>query len=616
MALFAQFDHDVEPDPSLHGGKGAGVLAMHKAGMPVPEALILTTEAWYDYRKTGKLSPPVKHAIITFLKNYPGSMFSVRSGAPISMPGMMDTVLNVGVNDELDHEYEGAYRRFATSWLSIVKGVNKERLNTLMDQVNARSQGNTARFRKLLHGVVQAAEHVSIPDSREDQVLECVKAVFDSWDTPRAKAYREMHNIPESMGTACVIQRMVMGTAPGFSGSGVMFSRDPATGEAVLRGEFAMHAQGEEVVSGEVTPKNIEELPLGRYEQLRMLADHLESIYGDVQDIEFTYESGNLYVLQTRVAKMSARARIVTACELSTHLAKKPEQRLDFLRARVSRDMVAKTKVPMVKGNATPAATGLAASPGAFCGRIVTRKTPLSDVDKNCILVAEDTAPEDFPIMAKAGAILTKTGGFTCHSAVVARGIGVPAVVGCEEMKFSGNSIEIGGYTLKPSMKVTIDGTTGKVFAGEHEVSAATPPRILYTTLHSIFEGLKGKLKSEVPEGTYLMDCGLGDRILLPVNPADLDAVDRQLQRAAKMQEAGKEVAFGFEVQGLGEDLIDNDPKSVFANLAAHYGPDFKEATVVYGVPTAIIGFVEESLGCHVSTDEVQVMDLLDLLGE
>lgn len=598
-------------DPALLGGKGAGLFHMVKAGVPVPEAVILTTEAWKEYRETGLLTADLKEAVAAFLDKYPDSMFSVRSGAPVSMPGMMDTVLNVGVEGHLDAKYPGAFRRFASSWLTIVKSVPKARVSELFNLASARAGDDPARWRTLVHAVVSHAEQVAIPDYRLDQVLRCVEAVFGSWDTPRAKAYRAMHGIAEDMGTACVIQRMVMGTAPGFSGSGVLFSRDPATGEQKVRGEFAQNAQGEEVVSGEVTPLPLEDMPKERWNEVVSMAVKLEHKLGDVQDIEFTYESGKLYVLQTRTAKMSARARIITACALAQSIhGGNTKGQLNYLRQRVTKTMVNKACVPTVATDLAPSLTGLAASPGAISGKIVFRTTPLSKVDKTCILVAEDTAPEDFPIMAKAGGILTKTGGFTCHSAVVARGIGVPAVVGAEAMKLDAAGIEMSGFYCKEGTPITIDGTTGRAWLGAHDVTSSQAPREIYSTLHHIILG-NG---FEVPEVTYYYDCGLGSHVVLPIDPEDAPAVERQLERAERLRGKGKTVAFAFELQGLGEDMFSQSPMTTFTKLAESYGADFKGATILYGIPSPLADGVAEILDVTVNKDVVSVLDLLDVL--
>lgn len=618
-------------EPTLHGGKGAGLLDMTLAGLPVPEALILTTDCWKFYQTHGHLPEDAMVSIADHVDAFPESMFSVRSGAPLSMPGMMDTVLNVGVTDELDDMYPGAYRRFATSWLNIVKGVPHKKIEDLTQSItkrvtftdmNADPAQIPARYRALLSGVIQSAEQVVIPGDRLEQIYECVEAVFKSWNTPRAKAYRKMHNISEDMGTGCVIQRMVMGTAKGLSGSGVMFSRDPATGHNAMKGEIAFNAQGEEVVSGAVTPLSLDELAHSGnpqwedlHSKLGSLCTQLEAHFGDVQDIEFTVESGHLYVLQTRTAKMSALARIVTACAIANQ-SDDAQARLAYLKARIDRGMIAKTMVPKVDTDQAPAMTGLAAAPGAISGKVVWAHTALANVTKDCILVAKETMPEDFPVMARSGGILTKTGGFTCHSAVVARGIGVPAVVGCDALEFTqqvqGGSVMIGGALIAEGDMITIDGTTGQVFIGSHDVKKAQPPREIYDTLHQIVwqEG------ANIPAETYYYDCGIGQRVVLPIDPADPARLERQLERAFNLKAKDKTVALALELQGMGEDMFDPTPAAIFDKLAQDYGPDFAGHHILYGVPKTMKAYVEAALNVTANVDEeISVLDLLDLLG-
>ena len=602
----------------LYGGKGAGLLEMAMAGLPVPRALVLTTEAWNFYRNTGDLPLELVKRVIEFVQDDPTCMFSVRSGAPVSMPGMMDTVLNVGVNAELDQAYPGAFNRFATAWLEIVKGVAKPRVKELVNKVGTRTDSPERRF-KLLAGIVNSVEDIAIPIGRPEQVLSCIEAVFSSWDTPRAKAYREMHGIPEDMGTACVVQTMVMGTAPGLSGSGVMFTRNPATGEDVMKGEIAFNAQGEEVVSGEVTPLSLDDLAhSGKPEwedlhsKLISLCGKLENTYGDVQDIEFTVQSGELFVLQTRTAKMSALARIETAVALSKQKA--PMLRLKYLKERVTRATVEQTRVPVVETDHSPSLKGLPASPGAIAGKIVFRSTPLSQVTKDCILVAEDTSPDDFPIMAKCGGILTKTGGFTCHSAVVARGIGVPAVVGADDITFTKPGwFAFGGNHIQEGSTITIDGTKGEVFLGWYPVTNQQPPRSIYAALHEIVEA-KQAIDTK---GVYYYDCGIGHCVVLPINPTDLKQVEAQLDRMERLKLKGKRVSLAFELQGVGEDLFSESPESLFQGIADNYGPDIAGATIAYGVSHEMAPKVSGMLNVKINLNqEIKVLDLLDLLGD
>lgn len=598
----------------LHGGKGYGLIRMADAGLPVPEAAIFTTAAWHDYRATGKLSHVVTSAVHDLCETYPDAMFSVRSGAPISMPGMMDTILNVGV-DPAEEVYPGSFRRFATGWLEIVHGVQKDRIDLLMKLATERAKEGLSEMavphksavNRLIAGVIQRAEGKAIPASRAQQILNCIEAVFNSWDTPRARAYRKMHDIAEDMGTACVVQRMVMGTAPGLSGSGVMFSRNPATGDNRLTGEIAFNAQGEEVVSGAVTPMNIAELENGTPAeqelsgQLVSLAIKLEQYFGDVQDIEFTVENGSLYVLQTRTAKMSARARIVTACYLSSKLDR--DARLPWLRERVTQSMVSATMTPSVVTSQAPLATGLAASPGAVSGQIVFRSTPLHMIDKTCILVADDTAPEDFPQMAAAGAILTATGGFTCHSAVVARGIGVPAVVGSEGVCVDGlkNQVTIGGLSFSAGSWITIDGTTGKVWAGAQDVNAAQPPREIFETLALYAD----------PDKWYL-NTAFGHKVALDLPVSDLARCEAQIARASRLRAKGKTVGYVIVAPGAGEDVFGGDVMSDLAPLYDNFAGDLDGSRTLVTMADQVA--IAEKLGMVATFEPVH--NLLDLLEE
>lgn len=458
------------------GGKGAGLISMSSLGFPVPEALVISTEEWKIWRETGHLTSVTEGRIKDFLKDYPDAMFSVRSGAPISMPGMMETVLNVGSSPELNGTHPGAFERFCDGWLRIVCDVPPALAERAKETAKRRAGDDPVRYANCLSLLTRYSKH-AVPVDREEQVLRCVEAVFRSWNTERAVAYRKMHGISDDMGTACVVQRMVMGNAPGFSGTGVMFSRDPATGENAVRGEIAFNAQGEDVVSGAVTPENLQDLAHSGDPQkedlhckLEALSGKLEATYKDVQDVEFTVEDGQLYVLQTRTAKMSATARVITACDLShvAHPSSYHAARFEYVSQRVDVSTVLRTRQTYVNTCSPTICEGLPASPGAVTGRVVYRTTPLDEIDKGCVLVAHDTAPEDFPRMAAAGAILTSVGGFTCHSAVVARGIGVPAVVGA--------GFDIDALPVDENDVITVCGQTGKAWSGAQEVVTADVP--------------------------------------------------------------------------------------------------------------------------------------------
>jgi len=600
-------------DPAEFGGKGAGLLEMAGNGLNVPEALILTTDVWRHYRETGTLHPLAENQIAQFLVDYPDALFSVRSGAPISMPGMMDTVLNVGA--ERNHP---DYERFATGWLTIVKDISKERVKYLMDEIKKRSETFGTFKNVLLDRLLGHAAGVTIPSERIDQVTSCVTAVFESWNTPRAKAYRKMHDIDDNMGTACIVQRMVMGTADGLSGSGVMFTRDPATGENKITGEIGFNCQGEEIVSGEITPQNINELwdeggeKHALYVKLRDLCGKLETRYKDVQDIEFTVESGTLYVLQTRTAKMSAKARIDTAVQF----AKEEKIPLNYLKKRLTRRMVESSKVSFVSSKDEPCVVGLAASPSAFSGRIVWRDTPLGDIDKTCILVAEDTQPEDFPQMAAAGAILTKTGGFTCHSAVVARGIGVSAVVGADDLEFTHNDgvdfVKIGGNTMVRGETITIDGGTGGVWVGKMDISVGGDVTELYDILKAEFDKHGGDISDNV---FFLKNSDAGTHRTYVLDLGNMADTEEKIIAAEKHKKADSKNHAAFEVDftGHGEDLISNKVGVIHQGFIKYFR-DSLAGHIVFGTEGNALTEFRSATGTLTPSKFTKSIDLLDLL--
>lgn len=590
----ARLDTDhlhIVPDPAILGGKGAGLCKLRKLGFEVPEALVITTEEWQNWRHTGNLSSDAKLAVYDFLADYPNAMFSVRSGAPVSMPGMMDTILNVGVDPLKEEIYDRAYERFVRGWLEVVKGQDPETVNDLIKRVHARAswhqiyQGkseevtNPERRNKLLHSVLSSGFGVNVPLGRPLQVLACVEAVFQSWDTDRAKSYRKLHDIPEDMGTACVIQRMVMGTAPGLSGSGVMFTRDPATGAHKMTGEIAFNAQGEEVVAGTVTPISLDDLQfktagplMALRQELSDLCEDIEAAMGDVQDIEFTVENGKVYLLQTRTAKMSARARIITAVQCAKAYTDDLVSACEYVQARVTKAMVEQTQTTVVKTDAAPIMSGLAASPGAVTGQIRFRNSPIKDINKKTILVCDETTPDDFDKMVAAAGILTRVGGFTSHAAVVARGIGKPAVVGCGSMQ---KAVEFYGYhvplidmtsaKLKLGKNITICGTTGNVWMGRQPVIKQAAPRELWEMLSAV---------TPAAPSDWVLEGHLFDNVALRLDPADMAQCETQMERAGKYLGQGKAVGFVIDVVGLGQDWIDTGVETALKPLKDNFGPD------------------------------------------
>ncbi|MFY9371115.1 MAG: pyruvate, phosphate dikinase [bacterium] len=488
----------------LLGGKGANLAEMTRIGLPVPPGITVTTEACLEYYDAGRKMPPgldeeIKEGIKK-LEEKLGKKFgdpenpllvSVRSGAAISMPGMMDTILNLGLNDETreglarltgDRRFANdCYRRFIQMFGDVVMGIPfqvfEEVLEELKKEVGVEldtelTAENLDELIERFKGIY-AKEGGDFPQDPFQQLLKAVEAVFASWNNERAIVYRRIHRIPDDLGTAVNIQTMVFGNMGDDSGTGVAFTRNPATGEKEIYGEYLVNAQGEDVVAGIRTPKPIatlkDEMP-EIYQQFAEICQRLEDHYRDLQDIEFTIEKGKLYILQTRAGKRTAAAAIKVATDLVQEgkiseeeavLRVDPEQ-LDQL-MHPSLDPEAKVEV---------LAKGLPASPGAAVGKVVfsaDRAEELGKEGEKVILVRPETTPDDIHGMAMAQGILTSRGGMTSHAAVVARGMGTPCICGCEALRIDVDAKEftVDGVTVKEGDMITIDGGTGRVMLGE-----------------------------------------------------------------------------------------------------------------------------------------------------
>jgi pyruvate,orthophosphate dikinase len=460
---------------NLLGGKGAGLCEMTNLGLPVPSGFIVTTEACNKYYEDGQvISEEIVGQIekaLEFTEKQAGKKFgdaqnpylvSVRSGARASMPGMMDTILNLGLNDvsvEALAKQTGnprfafdSYRRFIQMFSDVVMGLEKAKFEELIEEIK-HAKGVTydtelstddlktmvAKFKVFYKKELKK----DFPENPKEQLYEAIKAVFRSWDNPRAIIYRRLNDIPGNWGTAVNVQAMVFGNMGEDSGTGVAFTRNPSTGEKALYGEFLMNAQGEDVVAGIRTPQTIDTLK-GKnkrlYEQFATIANTLEAHYKDMQDMEFTIEKNKLYMLQTRNGKRTAAAALRIAIELVKEkvitekeavLRVDPKQ-LDALLHPQFDQRILKTVKPVAKG--------LAASPGAACGYpafTAERAVELSKAGKKVILVRLETSPEDIEGMFSAQGILTARGGMTSHAAVVARGMGKCCVAGCGEIRVS-----------------------------------------------------------------------------------------------------------------------------------------------------------------------------------
>lgn len=489
----------------LLGGKGANLAEMTNIGLPVPQGFTITTEACIKYYDDGrKIADNIQKEIfknLADLEKLTGKTFggknnpllvSVRSGARASMPGMMDTILNLGLNSET---VEGlakltgnprfaydSYRRFIQMFADVVMEVPKPLFENILDEekhnkgvsldtgLDADDMKNIVKKFKALYKKEKGEE---FPEDVKTQLILAVEAVFRSWENPRAIVYRRMNDIPSSWGTAVNVQSMVFGNMGDDSGTGVAFTRNPATGENKLYGEYLMNAQGEDVVAGIRTPSPISELKKQNkavYEQFEQISKTLENHYKDMQDMEFTIEHGKLYMLQTRNGKRTAKAALKIAVDMvkagmwtkkDALLKIEPKQLDSLLHPTFEAEALKKAK---------PVATGLAASPGAAAGKIAFTSEEAKEraaAGEKVVLVRLETSPEDIEGMAASQGILTVRGGMTSHAAVVARGMGTCCVSGCSAVKVDEEkrTLEVAGKTYTDKDYISIDGSTGNVYA-------------------------------------------------------------------------------------------------------------------------------------------------------
>jgi pyruvate,orthophosphate dikinase len=501
-----QFKEVEKADKNLFGGKGANLAEMTKLGMPVPQGFIVTTEACTQYYKDGrKINDEIMAQIskkLAELEKITGKKFgdvknpllvSVRSGARVSMPGMMDTILNLGLNDQV---VEGlakltnnprfaydSYRRFIQMFSDVVMQQEKSKYERILDEVKAKKgvqfdkdlsaedlKEIVAMFKKLyLKG--QGEE---FPQDPKVQLIEAVKAVFRSWDNERANVYRRMHDIPYEWGTAVNVQSMVFGNMGDDCGTGVAFSRNPATGENEFYGEYLMNAQGEDVVAGIRTPLPIATLKKQNpavYKQFVDIAKTLEKHNKDMQDMEFTIEKGKLYMLQTRNGKRTAKAALKIAVDLVKEGLLTEQEALMMIDPKQLDALLHPQFEDKALKAATPIAEALPASPGAACGKIVftaERAKELAANKEKVVLVRLETSPEDIEGMMASQGVLTARGGMTSHAAVVARGMGTACVAGCSALKFAQDekSFELNGKIYKEGDLLSFDGSTGKIYDG------------------------------------------------------------------------------------------------------------------------------------------------------
>ena len=491
----------------LLGGKGANLAEMKNLGMPVSSGFTISTEACVNYYDNGeKISDEIKSQVLEALtkqeeesgKKFGDSnnplLVSVRSGARVSMPGMMDTILNLGLNDVTVETLAknssnprfayDCYRRFIQMFGDVALGVEGKNFEEIIDDVKEKNNVKLdveltvdalkeiiSRYKE----VVKSTLGREFPQDPTEQLFCAIKAVFASWENPRAVVYRKLNQIPAKWGTAVNVQEMVFGNLNENSGTGVAFSRDPSSGEDKIYGEFMFNAQGEDIVAGVRTPVKIEELKNSLpevYEQFVNYAKALERHYKDMQDMEFTVENGKLFLLQTRNGKRTAKAALQIAVDMVNEGLKTKEEALLSLDPRLLDTMLHRQFDDKALKQASAVANGLPASPGAACGKLVLNSDEAKQAKENkikTVLVRLETSAKDIEGMTSAEGILTARGGMTSHAAVVARGLGAPCVVGCEGLVVNEEEgyIVLNGKRVNQGEVISVDGATGNVYIGE-----------------------------------------------------------------------------------------------------------------------------------------------------
>ena len=501
--LFTEGDANMR---ELLGGKGANLAEMTKIGLPVPQGFTITTEACTQYYEDGRrINDDIVAEIMEYIEKMEaitGKKFgdlenpllvSVRSGARASMPGMMDTILNLGLNEDVVNVLAAksgnprwawdCYRRFIQMYSDVVMEVGKKYFEELIDKMKAEkgvqydvelTADDLAELARQFKAEYKSKIGTDFPSDPKEQLMGAVQAVFRSWDNPRANVYRRDNDIPYSWGTAVNVQMMAFGNMGDDCGTGVAFTRDPATGEKKLMGEFLVNAQGEDVVAGVRTPMKIDkmaELFPEAYRQFTEVCEILEKHYRDMQDMEFTVEAGKLYMLQTRNGKRTAQAALKIACDLVDEGMRTPEEAVLMIDPRNLDTLLHPQFDAKALKAATPMGRGLGASPGAACGQIVFTADDAEAwkaAGKKVVLVRLETSPEDITGMKAAQGILTVRGGMTSHAAVVARGMGTCCVSGCGDINMNEEEkyFTLAGKTFHEGDFISIDGSTGAIYDG------------------------------------------------------------------------------------------------------------------------------------------------------
>ena len=501
--LFSEGDASMR---NLLGGKGANLAEMTKLGLPVPQGFTITTEActrYYDDDRqiNADIQAQIDAAVLE-MEKITGKKFgdkqnpllvSVRSGARASMPGMMDTILNLGLNEEVveiiaaktgnERWARDCYRRFIQMYADVVMEVGKKYFEELIDRMKA-ARGVTQDVELTAADLKELAEQfkaeykekigADFPEDPKEQLMGAIKAVFRSWDNPRANVYRRDNDIPYSWGTAVNVQEMAFGNWSDASGTGVAFTRDPATGEKKLMGEFLLNAQGEDVVAGVRTPQPIAalaEVMPEVFAQFQKVCDTLEKHYRDMQDMEFTIQDRKLFMLQTRNGKRTAKAALKIACDLVDEGMRTEQEAVAMIDPRNLDTLLHPQFDEKALQAAMPIGKGLGASPGAACGKVVfdaADAVAYAEKGEKVVLVRLETSPEDITGMKAAQGILTVRGGMTSHAAVVARGMGTCCVSGCGEIQMdeANKRFTLGGKVFTEGSEISIDGSTGKIYEG------------------------------------------------------------------------------------------------------------------------------------------------------
>ena len=491
---------------NLLGGKGANLAEMTRLGLPVPQGFTITTEACTQYYEDGRqINNDIQAQIdeaVTKMEEITGKKFgdkenpllvSVRSGARASMPGMMDTILNLGLNEEVvevvakktgnERWARDCYRRFIQMYSDVVMEVGKKYFEELIDEMKEK-KGVTQDVELTAEDLKELADQFKaeykekigedFPDDPREQLMGAIKAVFRSWDNPRANVYRRDNDIPYSWGTAVNVQEMAFGNWSDESGTGVAFTRDPATGEKKLMGEFLLNAQGEDVVAGVRTPQPIESLAEVMpevFEQFKNVCSTLENHYRDMQDMEFTIQDRKLFMLQTRNGKRTAQAALKIACNLVDEGMRTEEEAVAMIDPRNLDTLLHPQFDAEALKAAAPIGKGLGASPGAACGKVVFNADDAvawAAKGEKVVLVRLETSPEDITGMKAAQGILTVRGGMTSHAAVVARGMGTCCVSGCGDINMDeeNKKFTLAGKTFVEGSEISLDGTTGNIYEG------------------------------------------------------------------------------------------------------------------------------------------------------